>query len=41
MHRVLPNFRPPEILTTISAFLCPHPTKAAVLRMLANGLRGN
>ena len=41
MHRVLPNFRSPEILSKINAFLRPHPTKAAVLRMLANGLRGN
>ena len=41
MHRVLPNFRPPELLKTINAFLRPHPTKPAVLRMLANGLHGN
>ena len=41
MHRVLPNFRPPEILTVIDRFLCPHSTKATVLRMLANGLHGN
>ena len=41
MHRVLPNYRPPELLKTINAFLLPHPSKPAVLRMLANGLQGN
>ena len=40
MHRVLPHFRPPKILNVINRFLRPHPTKAAVLRMLANGLHG-
>lgn len=40
MHRLLPHFRSPRIIAAIDAFLCDHPQKAEVLRMLSTGLRG-
>ena len=40
IHRVLPLFRSPAQLSLNRAFLRPHPTKAAVLEMLAYGLQG-
>ena len=41
MYRVLPHFRSPTTIAAIDAFLCDHPLKAEVLRMLSSGLRGN
>ena len=41
MYRVLPNFRTPSIISKNRAFLIALPQKAAVLDMLAAGLRGN
>ena len=40
IHRVLPLFRSPAQLSLNRAFLLPHPTKPAVLEMLAYGLQG-
>lgn len=40
MHRVLPHFRSPSTIAAIDAFLCDHPQKLEVLRMLSTGLRG-
>ena len=40
IHRVLPLFRSPAQLSLNRAFLLPHPTKSAVLEMLAYGLQG-
>ena len=40
IHRVLPLFRSPAQLSLNRAFLLPHPTKTAVLEMLAYGLQG-
>ena len=40
MYQVLPNFRTPEIIRTNRAYFVPHPTKEAVLDMLAYGLKG-
>lgn len=40
MYQVLPNFRTPEMIRANRAFLIPHPTKDAVLKMLAYGLKG-
>ena len=40
IHRVLPLFRSPALLELNRKFLRPHPTKEAVLEMLAHGLQG-